>query len=156
MKGFIALLLWTLTGAGQTVAVRGNFPLEVGGANLPAQKIGPNDLIAVSVYDAPELTRTIRVSADGMIRLPMVRQRLKASGLLPPELEVAIADALREEQILVEPVVTVTMVEYHNRPINVAGAVRKPVRFRRWGRQPCWTRSPRPRVSRRMRGPRSW
>ncbi|MCC6344858.1 MAG: polysaccharide biosynthesis/export family protein [Bryobacterales bacterium] len=133
MKGFIALLLWTLTGAAQTVAVRGNFPLEVGGANLPAQKIGPNDLIAVSVYDAPELTRTIRVSADGMIRLPMVRQRLKASGLLPPELEAAIADALREEQILVEPVVTVTMVEYHSRPINVAGAVRKPVTFQAVG-----------------------
>ena len=31
---------------------------ETQGANLPAQAIGANDLIAVSVYDAPELTRT--------------------------------------------------------------------------------------------------
>ncbi|MCC6395218.1 MAG: polysaccharide biosynthesis/export family protein [Bryobacterales bacterium] len=133
MKGFILLVLWALTSAGQTTAVRGNLPIEVGGANLPAQKIGPNDLIAVSVYDAPELTRTIRVSADGMIRLPMVRQRLKADGLMPAELETAIAGSLREEQILVEPIVTVTMVEYHSRPINVAGAVRKPITFQAVG-----------------------
>ena len=31
---------------------------ETQGTNLPAQAIGANDLIAVSVYDAPELTRT--------------------------------------------------------------------------------------------------
>ena len=29
--------------------------------NLPAQKIGSDDLIAISVYDSPELTRTVRV-----------------------------------------------------------------------------------------------
>ena len=33
---------------------------EPAGGNLPIQKIGPDDLIAVSVYDAPELTRTLR------------------------------------------------------------------------------------------------
>ncbi len=52
-------------------------------ANLPAQRIGPNDLIAVSVYDSPELTRTVRVGADGLIRLPMLKQRIQAEGLLP-------------------------------------------------------------------------
>ena len=47
------------------------------GANLPSQPVGPNDLIAVSVYDAPELSRTIRVGADGFFALPMVKQRIK-------------------------------------------------------------------------------
>jgi polysaccharide biosynthesis/export protein len=107
---------------------------DVGGANLPAQRIGANDLIAVQVYDAPELTRSIRVGADGEIRLPMLRQRVKAEGLLPSELEVAIAQALDREQILVAPVVTVTMAEYHSRPINVAGAVRRPTTFQAVGR----------------------
>ena len=37
--------------------------------NLPAQKIGPRDLVAIQVYDSPELTRTVRISADGMLRL---------------------------------------------------------------------------------------
>jgi len=103
------------------------------GANLPAQKIGPNDLIAVSVYDAPELTRTVRVGADGFIRLPMLRGVITANSLLPSELEKLIATALVGENILVDPVVTVTIVEYHSRPINVVGAVKKPLTFQAAG-----------------------
>jgi len=106
---------------------------EPGGANLPAQPIGANDLIAVSVLDAPELTRTVRVSADGFIRLPMLKQRIAAQGLLPAELEEAIATALKQEQLLVDPVVTVTVVEYFSRPISVAGAVRNPITFQAVG-----------------------
>ena len=56
-------------------------------ANLPAQRIGATDLVAISVYDAPELTRTVRVGADGYMRLPMLKQRIKAEGLMPSELE---------------------------------------------------------------------
>lgn len=99
------------------------------GANLPAQPVGSNDLIAVSVYGAPELTRTVRVAPDGWIRLPMVKQRIKAEGLLPAEVEAALARVLEEEQILVDPHVTVTIAEYHSRPISVMGAVRRPVVF---------------------------
>lgn len=99
------------------------------GANLPAQAVGPNDLIAVSVYDAPELSRTIRISADGYIRLPMLKTRVKAEGLYPADLEVAIAKALREGDILVDPYVTVTIAEYHSRPISISGAVKLPVVF---------------------------
>ncbi|MBI4876067.1 MAG: SLBB domain-containing protein [Acidobacteria bacterium] len=106
---------------------------DIGGANLPAQKIGANDLIAVSVYGAPELTRTVRVGADGSIRLPMLRQRLRAEGLLPAALETALIEALTSERILVDPVVTVTVVEYSSRPITVGGAVRKPVTFQAFG-----------------------
>jgi polysaccharide export outer membrane protein len=101
--------------------------------NLPVQKIGTHDLISLSVYGAPELSRTIRVGAGGLIRLPMLRQPVKAEGLLPDELEDRIARALREEQILVDPVVTVNIVEYYSRPISVAGAVRKPVTFQSFG-----------------------
>src|ERR1035441_68001 len=104
---------------------------ETQGANLPAQAIGANDLIAVSVYDAPELTRTVRVSADGFVRLPMLKQRVKAQGLMPGELESAIAKACQDEQIIVDPSVTVTLAEYYNSrpPISVAGAVRQPLTF---------------------------
>jgi polysaccharide export outer membrane protein len=98
-------------------------------ANLPAQKIGANDLIAVSVYDAPELSRTVRISSDGDIRLPMLKHNIRALGLLPADLETAIADALTAEQVLVAPVVTVTVVEYRSRPVSVAGAVKDPLTF---------------------------
>ncbi len=105
-----------------------------GVANLPAQPIGANDLIAISVYDSPELTRTVRVGDDGMIRLPMLKQRIRADSLLPGELENAITEALTGERILVDPIVTVTILEYHSRPISVVGAVRKPVTFQAVGK----------------------
>lgn len=105
----------------------------IASANLPTQKIGPNDLIAIFVYDQPEFTRSVRVSSEGFIHLPMMEHRIKAAGLLPSELESSVAKALRSEAILVEPIVTVTIAEYHSRPISVAGAVRDPITFQASG-----------------------
>jgi polysaccharide biosynthesis/export protein len=98
-------------------------------ANLPAQKIGPRDLVTVQVYDSPELSRSIRIGADGTIRIPMLKQRVKAAGLMPNDLETAIAKALEEEGLIVEPSVTVMVAEYSSRPISVAGSVRSPLTF---------------------------
>jgi polysaccharide export outer membrane protein len=128
-----ALLLAVLAGsaaAQNSLAVAAS---QLPSTNLPAQKIGPNDLIAISIYDAPELTRTVRVSADGRIRLPMVKQTVKVEGLLPSQVESAVANVLKAEQILTDPIVTITIVEYHSRPISVAGAVKNPVTFQAIG-----------------------
>ena len=54
--------------------------VDPAGANLPAQAIGPADLLAISVYGAPELTRTVRVSSEGLVRLPMLRKRSMLAG----------------------------------------------------------------------------
>src|SRR5712675_1622991 len=125
-------LLFLVT-IGVAVAQVAPSPVEYGLANLPAQRIGPNDLIAISIYDAPEFTRTIRVGSDGTIRMPMVKRRIQAERLLPNELENAIAEALKMEELVVDPFVTVTVVEYHSRPITVAGAVHKPITFQAVG-----------------------
>jgi polysaccharide export outer membrane protein len=109
--------------------VRPSLMEEVGNANLPALKLRAGDLVAVSVYDAPELTRTVRVDPDGTIRLPLLPEGVKAAGLMPRDLEEALATALKSAEILVDPVVKITVVEYHSRPISVMGAVRKPVTF---------------------------
>ena len=103
-------------------------------SNLPLQTIGPDELIGLTVYDSPELTRSIRVDADGKMRLPMLHQSIQAAGLLPADLEVAIRDALTKEDVLVNPVVSVSVVEYRSRPIHVVGAVRTPVTFQATGR----------------------
>jgi len=103
------------------------------GSNLPVEKIGPDDLVGITVYDAPELTRTARVDTGGEIRLPLVQQHIKAAGLYPAELEKAIATALVQENVLVDPVVTVSVIEYRSRPITVAGAVKTPVTFQATG-----------------------
>lgn len=98
-------------------------------ANLPAQKIGPRDLIMVQVYGSPELSRSVRVGADGMLRLPMLKQRIKGEGMMPNDLEVMVAAALDEEGLVVDPLVTITVAEYSSRPISVAGAVKEPLTF---------------------------
>ena len=102
---------------------------EVGKANLPPLTLHAGDLLAVSVYDAPELTRTVRVDPDGAIRLPLLPQGVKAAGMMPRELEDELATALKSGEILVDPIVKITVAEYHSRPISVMGAVRKPVTF---------------------------
>lgn len=96
---------------------------------LPQQRMGPNDLIAVGVYNSGELSLNARISEDGSIRLPMLKTAIPAAGLLPAELESAIGSAYVADGILVNPVVTVSVLEYASKPVSVIGAVNKPVTF---------------------------
>lgn len=102
-------------------------------SNLPIEKIGVDDLVGISVYDSPELTRTVRVNSEGDIRLPMLTRPVHAAGLYPEGLENAITAALTKENVLIDPIVTVNVVEYRSRPITVAGAVRTPLTFQAIG-----------------------
>jgi polysaccharide export outer membrane protein len=129
----VRVLLFVLLSISPALAQPAKHTVPDAAANVPSQPVGPNDLIAVSVYDAPELSRTIRVGADGYFAIPMLKQRLMASGLYPADLEAAISTALREEAILVSPVVTVTIAEYHSHPISVSGSVKVPLVFQAEG-----------------------
>lgn len=97
--------------------------------SLPPEKLAADDLVAVTVYDAPELTAKVRVGKDGELRMPLLRKPVKAAGLMPTELEMAIATALHDEGILVKPVVTVVALQYSSRPISVIGSVKRPLTF---------------------------
>lgn len=127
------LILALFLCAASLAQVRTVSPGESSISNLPVYPVGPNDLIAVSVYDAPELTRTVRVTEDGFIQLPMLKERIRAKGLAPAQLESAIAGALQAEELIVDPFVTVTVAEYHSRPVSVMGAVKKPITFQAVG-----------------------
>ncbi len=126
-----AMLLVAAWGSAQT---RHTVMDGVGKENLPAQRVGVDDLLAVSVYRSPELTRTVRVGADGAIRLPLLTDPIPAEGLMPRDLEVAIAEALKREGFLVNPIVEATVAEYASRPISVMGAVNRPLTFQAVGR----------------------
>jgi polysaccharide export outer membrane protein len=120
---FMLLALWSAGAA----AAQDRIP------NLPVQRIGPSDLLALSVYDSQELTRSFRVDTEGNLTLPMIRRTIHAAGLYPSDLERLIATALEEEEILVQPIVKVAVAEYFSRPISVMGAVRKPLTFQAHG-----------------------
>jgi polysaccharide export outer membrane protein len=101
--------------------------------NLPSEPVGKNDLIGISVYDAPEFTRSVRVDGDGTIRLPMVEKHIPAAGFTPEELEKTVRAALIDEHILVDPIVSISVVEYRSRTINVVGEVKNPMTFQAVG-----------------------
>ena len=127
-------VVWLAAAGFLAAQVRPPVMEDAGKQNLPAQHLGVDDLVAVSVYDAPELTRTVRVEMDGTIHLPLLHEGIKAAGAFPRELETRVSDALVNEQILVDPIVKVTAVEYHSRPISVMGAVKKPLTFQAVGK----------------------
>lgn len=102
-------------------------------SGLPVRKIGPGDLLGIFVYDAPELSRPTRVDEKGNIRLSMIEQPIKAVGVYPSDLEQTISAELKNGKVLVDPIVSVTVVEYQSHPINVSGAVKTPLTFQATG-----------------------
>ena len=127
--GIVLMTMVYVMGQGRLPAT----PADSGG-NLPPQPVGASDLLSITVYGAPELSRTLRVTPEGSIRLPMLKQAITVRGLMPMEIESKLAEGLSAEQILVDPVVTVTIAEFASRPINVAGAVKKPLTFQANGK----------------------
>jgi polysaccharide export outer membrane protein len=98
--------------------------------SLPDHKIVPNDLLSISVFDEPELSKPqVRVGEDGTILMPFLTNRLHVQGLLPRELEAEVTRELVDDQILVQPVVTVAIMEYATKQISVVGDVRIPGQF---------------------------
>jgi polysaccharide export outer membrane protein len=129
----IASLLLVVAAAGyagaQTAQVRSPMTSPQMLEALPAQRIGPNDLISIQVSDCPELSRSFRVSSDGTLALPLLDHRVTAAGLMPVELEGQLAKELKAAGILVAPVVSASVSEYRSRPVSVVGAVHHPLTF---------------------------
>jgi GWxTD domain-containing protein len=82
-----------------------------GRANLASRKIAAEDLLAVRVFDAPEFTRVVRVGNAGGIRLPMMKDPVRVEGRLPADAAVLIADELKREKLIVDPEVSVFLVD---------------------------------------------
>jgi polysaccharide export outer membrane protein len=89
-------------------------------------KIGADDVLTVSVMDAPEFGGKFRVSDSGFIELPGVSGQIHAEGQSPVELAHSIRQALIDARQLRNPHVSVFIDEYHGRTVTVLGAVTKP------------------------------
>ena len=96
-------------------------------------KIGPKDLLDISVFGLDELTRTVRVSGDGKITLPLLGE-VDVEGLTKGELEKKLSQLL-EEKYLQNPQVTVFIQEYQSKRVSVLGAVENPGPYELLGRQ---------------------
>jgi polysaccharide export outer membrane protein len=87
-------------------------------------KIGPEDLLEISVFEDEKLNKIVRVSSQGNISLPLLGI-LKIKGLTANELEKEIRDLLAEKYFQ-DPHVSIFIKEYRNQRISVIGAVEKP------------------------------
>jgi polysaccharide export outer membrane protein len=90
-------------------------------------RIGPEDLIEVTVFEDEKLNRAVRVSSQGNISLPLIGV-IRVKGLTSTELEREIRDLLSEKYIQ-NPNVNVFIKEYRSQRISVIGAVEKPGTF---------------------------
>ena len=86
-------------------------------------RIGPQDLLEINVFEAPELNRTVRVSENGEVSLPLLGG-IQVVRMSARELENALATRLRE--FLKDPHVSVMVTAIESHPISVIGEVNKP------------------------------
>lgn len=99
-------------------------PAELIADALDEYRVGPSDLIEISVFQVPELSKTVRVGARGNLTLPLVGE-IQAGGLTALQLERLIAQKL-SESYLQNPQVSVFIKEYISQRVTVEGAVNKP------------------------------
>lgn len=86
-------------------------------------RIGPSDLLEVSVFQVPELSRTVRVNSRGGLTLPLIGE-IQAGGLTGQQLEARIAQRL-QEKYLQDPQVSVFIKEFVSQRVTVSGEVNK-------------------------------
>jgi len=90
-------------------------------------KIGPEDLIEISVFEVEKLNKTVRVSSQGNISLPLLGV-LRVKGLTANQVEKELRELLAEKY-LQDPQVSVFIREYRSQRISVIGAVKEPKVF---------------------------
>jgi polysaccharide export outer membrane protein len=91
----------------------------------PAEYIvGPNDVLAITVVDQPQLTGKYIVRADGTFTFPLIG-RLQAGGLSVQAVETDVHDRLAKGY-LKDPQIGVSVDQYRSQQIFVIGEVRQP------------------------------
>ena len=88
--------------------------------------IGPEDVLDISVWKNPELSRKVPVRPDGRVSLPLIND-IMAAGLTPSQLRDQLATRLAE--FVPSPEVSVIVQEVHSLKVAVVGAVKTPGRF---------------------------
>jgi polysaccharide export outer membrane protein len=86
----------------------------------PAYVIGAEDMLDISVWKEPDVSRVVPVRPDGRISLPLIND-VQAAGSTPQQLAGAVAEKLRK--YLNEPQVTVIVTAINSQRVFVVGEV---------------------------------
>jgi polysaccharide export outer membrane protein len=98
--------------------------IESKNAQRAAATIGPGDVLDISVFQVPELSKTLDVSGTGTINFPLLGE-IRAAGKTPGELESELTSKLAADY-LQHPVVTVLVKENNSQQVTISGAIDKP------------------------------
>ncbi len=90
------------------------------GTQDPNYLIGPQDVLDVSVWKEPELTRTVPVRPDGKISLPLLND-VQAAGLTPSQLAAQITISLKK--YVTDPQVTIIVAVINSQRVFIIGEV---------------------------------
>lgn len=92
-----------------------------------AYRVGPQDVLRITVFDEPSLSGSFRVDADGSISYPMLG-RMEVAGRTVREIEADLTKALLEGYLR-RPQVSVEIEQYRSRSIFIMGEVRNPGKY---------------------------
>lgn len=87
-----------------------------------AYRIGPLDMLEVSVFKVPDMSKAVQVGDDGNISYPLIGE-VPAAGRTTHELERDLAKRLGDKYLR-SPQVTVLVREYNSQRITVEGSVK--------------------------------
>jgi polysaccharide export outer membrane protein len=95
-------------------------------AQSPAYRIGPRDVLTLTIYAGGEKQQVTRltVSSQGMINVPFIGP-VKAKGLTIPQLEMFVTKPLAADYF-VNPEINIVINEYHSLQYYISGAVGSP------------------------------
>ncbi|CAN5728536.1 hypothetical protein BH23GEM6_BH23GEM6_21480 [soil metagenome] len=124
----LALIASACVGSGASgIDPQGPASLSPSGPATASHRIAADDLLEITVTEAPELSRGFRVGEDGDIIMPLIGA-VAVAGLTPREAEVAVADRLRGRYIH-QPYVSIRVDEIRSNPVYVLGEVNRPGAF---------------------------
>ena len=87
-----------------------------------AYMIGPLDVLDISVFKVPDLTKTVQVAEDGTINYPLLGD-VHAAAQTAKELEQDLAKKLDHKYVR-DPQVTVIIAQYNSQRVTVTGSVK--------------------------------
>ena len=97
---------------------------EPGAVGSTDNRLMPNDVVQIKVFQEDDLDSLLRISKDGTITFPLIGS-VELGGKTPEEAALTIK-ALLAKDYLVNPQVNVTVVEYAKRLFTVLGQVQRP------------------------------
>jgi len=124
--GLVILLLVALLGGG-CVSRPDNSKVNLA-PPVESTTVGPGDVFHMEIVGEKDLPKDYQVASDGTVDIPYIH-RLKVEGLEPQEIARLVRQQLREQQILRDPSVIVTIQEYNSKRVIVLGQVQKPGSF---------------------------